>query len=222
MKKNEKHIYLSDKIAILICLVMAIYSIIIYKQDSAVFVIYYFLILLFRIIVLFLQNLIVRKNDDDLKKFKKERFLCRFVGILLIVVDLAFIYMLLVQGIIKNYDTVNKYPWLMAGYGLYAVYKLIAAIIGFKKSRKSVSPYRDIMTALNYLDAMFSFMSLVFMIWQPTVDPVTGNTTMGIQIYFAIPLAITSLIVTLKVIFSRRIPKSLKNLSQNTFQKDNE
>lgn len=208
--KNKKHIYRADIIAIFLCLAMAIYSIIVYKKNFLPFFAYYFVMLAFRVVVLLLQMMIVRKNDEPLTKFKKERVLCRFAGVLLIVVDIAFLGILYFGALFKKYDIYQQFPWLLLFYIAYAIYKLVSSIIGFKKSRRGFSPYRDIMSALNLIDSLLTltiFFGLIehsyesFMAFRGRITPIA---------LLCIAMAIVSMVITLKIICSRKVPNLLK------------
>ena len=210
MKKSAKHIFIGDIIAIFLCLAMAIYSIIIYKEYSANIALYYLLTMVFRIIVVLLQNAIVKKYDDPLVKFKKERILCRTVGVLLLAVDLAFLLLIFLGPVIKSVDIYQKYPWLLAVYGAYAIYKIVAGVYGFRKARKSVSPYRDIMNALNYIDSFVTLMSFIGFILKLTLGYPDDGIATTIYFYIFVIVMIMTLVITIKVIVSRKIPNSLK------------
>ena len=210
MSKPKSHIHASDIIAIFLCIIMIVYTIFIYKERSFYFIVYYVVMLLFRIFILLLEKVIVRKYDDPLTKFKKERLLCRLTGVLLFVVDLAMVIVLFFGPIFKNYDLFNEYPFLIAVYGAYAVYKIVVAILGFRKARRSFSPFRDIMAALGYIDAMVSLMMFIAMIVQLFVDFNAKTIDYTVPLYTTVLMAIVSLVITIKVIVSRKVPNLLK------------
>ena len=210
MANTKKHIYVADIVAIFLCLVMAVYSSIIYKSSCLPFLFYYVVMLLFRVVVLILEVAIVRKHDEALTKFKKERFLCRIAGILLLAVDMAFMFILFYGPLMKSYEIYEKFPYLLAIYGVYAVYKLVSAIIGFRKARRSFSPYRDIMSSLSFIDSLVTFMILIVSIIQLFVDLKTNDIAFTAFFYVFILMVIISLVITIKVIVSRKIPNLLK------------
>ena len=210
MEKAKRHIYTSDVIAIFLNLGMTIYSIFIYKEYCLPFVFYFFTTLAFRVVILLMQRAIVKKYDDPLVKFKKERFISRIAGILLLVVDLSFAGMIFFGTFLKSYEIYEKFPWLLAVYGVYALYKLIAGIGGFKKSRKSFSPFRDVMTALHYIDSLVSFMTLLGFVLQLYFGLMNNDITMTVFMYIIVFMVILSLVITGKLIFSRKVPNLLR------------
>jgi len=210
MANTKKHIYTGDIVAIFLCLIMAVYSGFIYKSNCLPFLLYYVVMFLFRIIVLVLEVVIVRKHDEALTKFKKERFLCRIAGVLLLAVDMAFMFILFYGPLMKSYEIYEKFPWLLAVYGVYATYKLVSAILGFRKARRSFSPYRDIMSSLSCIDALVTFMTLIAFILQLFVDLKTNDIAFIVFFYVFILMVIISLVITIKVIVSRKIPNLLK------------
>ena len=210
MAKSKIHIYTGDIVALFLCLGMAIYSGFIYKSYCLPFVFYYVVMLLFRVIVMLLQIMIVRKHDEPLTKFKKERFLCRIAGILLLAVDMAFMFILFYGPLMKSYEIYEKFPYLLAVYGGYASYKLVSSIIGFRKARRSFSPYRDIMSSLSCLDSLVTFMTLIAFIMQLYFDLTSNDIAFTVFFYIFVLMVVISLVITIKVIVSRKIPNLLK------------
>ena len=210
MAKNEKHIYTGDIVAIFLCLGMAIYSAFIYKTYCLPFLAYYTVMMAFRIVVMFLQMMIVRKYDEPITKFKKERFLCRIAGILLLAVDMAFMFILFYGPLMKSYEIYEKFPWLLAVYGAYAIYKLVSAVHGFRKARRSFSPYRDIMSSLSFIDSLVTFMTLIAFIFQLYFNLINNDIAFTVFFYLFIAMVIASLVITIKIIVSRKVPNLLK------------
>ena len=210
MANTKKHIYTSDIVAIFLCIAMAVYSGFIYKSLCLPFVFYYVTMFLFRVVVLLLEIIIVRKHDEASTKFKKERFLCRIAGILLLAVDMAFMFVLFYGPLMKSYEIYEKFPYLLAVYGGYAVYKLVSAIRGFIKTRRAFSPYRDIMSVLSCIDSLVTFMTLIAFILQLYFNLLTNDIVFTVFFYVFILMVLISLGITIKVIISRKTPNLLK------------
>ena len=206
MSKKEKHIETSDIIGILIPLGISIFTLVV---TASAFFLYYLGVSLFRLFILILQMIIVRSKDTPEKKFKKERRLCRFVGLSFVFVIVVYSFMLLWFATGMKSEFFLKYPWTIAIYFLYALYKLISGFIYLQKSRRCFSPYREIISNLSFLDAMgaaLNALSLTFLVTSFISEKAEFNIVMSCMIL----IIIISIVMGFKMIKSRRVPNLIR------------
>ena len=208
MAKSKKHIQKGDIVAIVIAFALAIFSIFTSKYT---FFAYYSVIALLRLMIVVLQALIVRKDDDPQIKFKKERRLCRLVGLLLIAFDLLYSSIAIIFILKEPSEFFQKFPVTILVYVAYAVYKFVTGYIHLKKARRSWSPYREIICCLSFFDAMIAILnSAVLLLPMYSSVFVSQNITTVILSILALTIAIITFIMAIKLIKSRKIPNLLK------------
>ena len=206
MAESKKHISKSDIFGIIIPFGFAVFA---FFTSTLGFVFFYLGISLFRLLLLLLQLLLVRSDDDAKKKFTKERWISRLAGLLLLVFDVAYSGVLIIFLSKKPSTFFVEYPYLISLYALYALYKFIVGHHHLKKARRSFSPYREVICALSFFDAMVTLLNATVLIFSLTSYIGSALET---AILSAIVTAITiiTLIMAIKLIKSRKIPNLLQ------------
>lgn len=203
---NEKHMKRSDILGIFISLGLGVFTIL---TGSGLFGGYYLFAGFFRFFLIALQWMRVRKKDSFEKKFKKERRLCRFAGIILVLVNFSCTALFIATSMKTPSKLFKKYNWLIFIYVAYALYKLINAFVLLQKSRRSWSPYREIFCNISFFECLITVISvesLVFGVFN-YFDDKTEITLASISVFV---ITIITLVLGVKMIKSRPVPNLIR------------
>ena len=203
---NEKHMKRSDILGIFISLGLGVFTII---TGSGLFGGYYLFAGFFRFILIALQWMRVRKKDSFEKKFKKERRLCRFAGLVLILVNFSCTVLFIATSMKTPSELFKKYNLLIFIYVAYALYKLINAFVLLQKSRRSWSPYREIFCNISFFECLITVISvesLIFGVFN-YFDDKTEITLASISVFV---ITIITLVLGVKMIKSRPVPNLIQ------------
>ena len=203
---NEKHIKRSDILGIFISLGLGVFTIL---TGSGLFGGYYLFAGFFRFFLIALQWIRVRKKDSFEKKFKKERRLCRFAGIIMILVNFSCTALFIATSMKTPSELFKKYNWLIFIYVAYALYKLINAFVLLQKSRRSWSPYREIFCNISFFECLITVISvesLIFGVFN-YFDDKTEITLASISVFV---ITIITLVLGVKMIKSRPVPNLIQ------------
>lgn len=203
---NIKHIKKSDFFGIFISLGLGVFTVI---TGSGLFGGYYLFAAFFRFLIIVLQWIRVRKKDDPIKKFKKERRLCRFAGFILILVNFSCTAAFLATSVKTPSKLFSEHPWLIFIYVVYALYKVINAFVLLQKSRRSWSPYREIFCNLSFFECLITVISVESLIFG-VFNFFDASTEMLIASLSVFVITIITLVLGIKMIKSRPIPNLMK------------
>lgn len=156
MASKKKFPYVGDIIAIVSSFGLAAFS---YFTSVLIFASFYTFIGLLRLIILLVEIALVRKNDDLEVKFKKERIICRVVGLIIILSNSIFVSVLVYMANKEPSSLFSKYTWIVYGYAAFAFYKIIAAFISLSKARSSYSPYKETICFLSFIAALMTMLT---------------------------------------------------------------
>ena len=143
------------------------------------------------------------------KKFKKERRLCRFAGIILVLVNFSCTALFIATSMKTPSELFKKYNWLIFIYVAYALYKLINAFVLLQKSRRSWSPYREIFCNISFFECLITVISvesLIFGVFN-YFDDKTEITLASISVFV---ITIITLVLGVKMIKSRPVPNLIQ------------
>lgn len=144
-----------------------------------------------------------------MKKFKKERRLCRFAGILFLVLN-SFASLGFIGSINKDPSEIFlKMPWLILIYAIYAIYRFISGYLLLDKARRSWSLYREIFANLSYFEGLITLFNVEVLVmgvfsyippdWELVISEMSG-----------VAIIIISFVMALKMIKSRRPPNLIQ------------
>ncbi len=206
MSKTKRHVYFGDIFAIIVSLVMSIYSILLTK--ILLLGLFYAFIGLFRLVILILEIIIVRKNDEETKKFTKERHISRLSGIfLLFSSQMMYVFILGQIGILEKTIYATQAIFIAIPFGVYTIYKFISAFISLKKARRSFSPYRETICGINFIVAFISLIPLTYFIL--TLVNLVGINELAYNLtLFLLCLLVfaSTVVISIKMIASRKTP----------------
>ena len=203
---NEKHIKRSDFFSIFISLGLGIFTVI---TGSGLFGGYFLFAAFFRFLIITLQWIRVRKKDDPVKKFKKERRLCRFAGLVFILVNFSCSAAFIATTRKTPSELFINYPWLIFIYVVYALYKLINAFVLVQKARRSWSPYREIFSNLSFFECLITVISVESLVFG-VFNYFDENMEILIASLSVFVITIITLVLGIKMVKSRPIPNLMK------------
>ena len=204
---NEKHIKRSDILGIFISLGLGVFTIL---TGSGLFGGYYLFAGFFRFFLIALQWMRVRKKDSFEKKFKKERRLCRFAGIILILVNFSCTALFLATSLRNPSDLFKKHTWLIFIYVAYALYKFVSAFVLLQKSRRSWSPYREIFSSLSFFECLITIISVESLVFG-VFDFFSDSMEVTLASVSVLVITIVTLVLGVKMVKSRPLPNLIRS-----------
>lgn len=209
MSERKSHVYISDLFAIIITFAIGVYSSLSFVSLGLLYV---FMGLL-RLFLLLFEVIIVRRKDDAEKAFKKERFLSRLTGIIMLLVYGSILGVILITFTNHTQDSFyTKHALELAiAYGLFTVYKFLHAYRTLQKAKRSYSPYRETIARLTYMIAFINLMPLTFFITNLIPFSETyKNMPLILTEMMMVFSGVTTLILVIAMLVSRRVPKAIK------------
>ncbi len=203
---NEKHIKKSDVFGIFISLGLGIFTFI---TGSGLFGGYYLFAAFFRFLIIVLQWIRVRKKDDPVKKFKKERRLCRFAGLIFILVNFSCSAAFIATTMKTPSQLFIDHPWLIFIYVVYALYKVVNGFVILQKTRRSWSPYREIFANISFFECLITLISVESLVFG-VFDYFDHSTEVLIASLSVFVITIMTLVLAIKMVKSRRIPNLMQ------------
>ena len=206
-KKSKKLQIRSDIIAIVISFAMAALS---FFTSPLIFASFYIFMGLLRLVILLIDLILVRKGDSKETIFKKERLICRIVGVVILLMNSALISVVLVSIFNKQPNGFFlKYKWLAYGYIIYAIYKFVYATILLFKAR-TFSPYKETVCYLSFITGFSALINLEVLV--AYIFNQNGSSIFRtIESVGASFIALVIFVLAIFMIVSRKVPKEIQN-----------
>lgn len=166
---------------------------------------------LLRLVILVIDLILVRKGDSKETIFKKERLICRIVGIVILLMNSALISVVLVSIFNKQPNAFFlKYKWLAYGYIIYAIYKFVYATILLLKARKSFLPYKETVCYLSFITGLSALINLEVLVAY-IFDQNGSSIFKTLESVGASFIALVVFVLAIFMIVSRKVPNEIQN-----------
>ncbi len=172
--------------------------------------VFYFFIGFLRLILLVSEVTIVKKNDSQQWKFRKERWLQRATGLIILVFNSMFTAALIILATKAPSDIFGKYRWLVWGYAAFTLYKFIFAFYSMSKERKLYSPYKETISTLSFISAMMTVLTLEVTLVSVYGNPDSLILILLLELMSTGVIGLVIFILGIKLLVSRRVPKEIK------------
>lgn len=152
--------------------------------------IYYFLLFWIMAASLLVEKYIFRKNEEKKLEIRKKNY--KISSILIFIIDFCLIAPIILMAIKPSEVGFGLIPAI--SMAAYCVYKIIYAIISYRRSKKSQNPTAILLREVNIIGAIVSILTL-----QHTLIMVNGGMNAEMQ---ALSLATSIAFIALIVLFS--------------------